>query len=187
MGPSGSLTLKHRSRHQNRHPKCFKLNIMVTDIFLQNVGRRNAFPYVSRSNYSRCFFYSFEDHGSRCFLIHLKTMAQANVFNCGDNLSSMNQIYPQMWFYRVVTLRGQGHPWQSKGFLSDCYHLPISTHVKFHWNLIASFSVIVESHHWLKGGRETKRRRKKERIKEKQFDWRWHFVMQITPWRSDLR
>ena len=47
---------KHRSRHQNFHPKCFSSKVIVKDIFLHNGGQRNAFGYVTRSNCPRYFF-----------------------------------------------------------------------------------------------------------------------------------
>ena len=47
---------KHRSRHQNRHPKCLSSKVMAKDISLHNGGQRNAFVYVTHSNRSRHFF-----------------------------------------------------------------------------------------------------------------------------------
>ena len=47
---------KHRSRHQNLHPKYFSSKVIVTDIFLHNGGQHNAFVYVTRSNCQRYFF-----------------------------------------------------------------------------------------------------------------------------------
>ena len=47
---------KHRSRHQNLHPKCFSSKVIVKDIFLHNGGQRNTFTYVTRSNRPSCFF-----------------------------------------------------------------------------------------------------------------------------------
>ena len=62
MPPSDSLTLKHRSRHQKRHLKCFSSKAMVKAVFLHNGGQCNVFTYVSRSNHSnhsKCFFFKF--------------------------------------------------------------------------------------------------------------------------------
>ena len=46
---------KHRPRHQNRHPKCFSLKVMVKDIFLYNGGQCNTFVCIARSNRSKYF------------------------------------------------------------------------------------------------------------------------------------
>ena len=91
---------KHISRCQNRHPKCLSWKVMVKDVFLLNGGKCNTFAYVTRSN------------RSRCFLIYWKAPIQAT--KCSNLVTicpAGTEIWPKMWFYIIVTLKGQGHPW----------------------------------------------------------------------------
>ena len=54
MVPSDSLSLKHRSRHQNRHPKFFTSKDMVKDIFSQNGGQHKVNICVRQSGFYCC-------------------------------------------------------------------------------------------------------------------------------------
>ena len=63
MAPKDSLTYKHRSGHQNHHPKWFSSKVMVKDIFLHNGGQRNAFAYTAcpmESNITFCIHLMFK-------------------------------------------------------------------------------------------------------------------------------
>ena len=89
-------------------------------------GRRNTFTYVSCSN-------------AQDILIYSKALIQAILWwNLATIFPAGIEIWPKMWFYRVVTLKGQGLLWMSKRFLSALCHLPISTCE------VTSFSVTVE-------------------------------------------
>ena len=70
---------KHRSGHQNRHPKWLSLKVIVKDVFLHDGGQRNTFAYISRSNHSR-----------RCFIIYKSPEPSYPVLKFGDNFFYSN-------------------------------------------------------------------------------------------------
>ena len=92
---------KHISRCQNHHPKCLTLKVMVKDIFLYNGGQRNTFAYVSRSNWLKIFFYLLKGHRPKLFCVKLWQQF----------VQQKPEIWSKVWFYIIVTLKGQSQPW----------------------------------------------------------------------------
>ena len=117
---------KHISRCQNHHPKCLTLKVMVKDVFLYNGGQRNAFAYVSRSDRSRCFWFIERPDPSY------------PVLKFGNNLSSRNRDMAQSVILYSCDLERSRPTVRSIKFCTAMRTLPISIHVKFRWNLIAS-------------------------------------------------
>ena len=99
------------------------------------------------------------------------------VLKFGNNLSSRNRDMAQSAILYNCDLERSKSTMRSIKFCTANRTLPLSIHVKFCWNLIASCLDMVN-----KSWPGEKRRKDKK----KQFDRRWHFVMQITPWRRDL-
>ena len=156
---------RHISRCQNHHPKCITLKVMVKDLFLYNGGQRNAFAYVSRSNRSRCFFNLLKG-----------TDSSYPVLKFGNNLSCRNRVMAQSVILYSCDLEKSRSIMKLIKFCSAMRILPMSVHVKFRWNLIASCLDTVNKSLTEKWPGEEERKNTK-----KQFDGRWHFVTQITP------
>ena len=109
---------KHRSWHQNHHPKCLSSKVLGKDGFLHNGGQRNAFAYISLSNHSRWF------------LIYWKALTQGMLIwwqfvqqelRYGQKCDST-----ESWPSKVKVIHED-----QKALRSARCHLPISKHVKF--------------------------------------------------------
>ena len=122
---------KHISRCQNHHPKCLTSKVMVKVVFLYNGGQRNAFAYVSRSNHSRFFF----------FFNFLKGPDPSYpVLKSGNNLSCRNRDMAQSVILYSCDLERSWSSVRSIIFTTAIRTLPMSIHVKFHWDPTGSFS-----------------------------------------------
>ena len=122
---------KHRSRHQNNHPKCFGSKAMVKDVFLHNGGN------VTRSCTSH--FQTAQE----VFWFVERPRPSYPVLKFGDNLSSRNRDMAQNVILHSCDLERSRSSMRSTIFCTAICTLPMSIHVKFCQNLIDSCSVMV--------------------------------------------
>ena len=146
---------------------------MVKDFFLHNGGQCNV-----RVHHTFILF--------KIYFCLLKSPDPSySVLKFGDKVYSRNRDMAQNVILQGCDLERSMSSVKVNKFSMRPRHPPISTHVKFHWNLIIRFLVTVFqslTERW-PGERG---RRKTERIWQKHFNTGWHFVMQITSWISDL-
>ena len=146
---------------------------MVTDVFLHNGGQCNV-----RVHHMFILF--------KIYFCLLKSPDPSySVLKFGDKLYSRNRDMAQNVILQGCDLERSMSSVKVNKFSIRPRHPPISTHVKFHWNLIIRFLVTVFqslTERW-PGRRKMK---KKDRIWQKHFNTGWHFVMQITSWISNL-
>ena len=97
---------KHRSRHQNCHPKCFSSKVMVKNIFLDNGGQRNTFVYVIRSYCSR-YFLMFWKGPTQCYLV----LKFSNIlpFNNWDMAEMWFRKFPWTFIWHKLGLNTLSH------------------------------------------------------------------------------
>ena len=134
--------------------------VMVKDIFLQNGGQHNAFAYVSHSNCSKCF--RLFEGSARSY----------TVLKFGNNLSSRNQGMTQNVFYRVVTLKGQCHPWRSNIRPPPCVHYTREVSQKSYCQFFHYSRAIID---W-KVGRKRKKEYWRNNLTDVDTSW-CHFAM----------
>ena len=102
---------KHRSRHQNLHPKCFSSKIIVKDIFLHNGGQRNAFAYVTRSNRPRCFFHLLKGLNPGYLVLKFGNILLINNWDMAQNVISQRSWHHQIpWLWKHISRCQNHHP-----------------------------------------------------------------------------
>ena len=109
---------KHRSRHQNLHPKCFSSKVIIKDIFLHNGGQRNAFAYVKRSNRPRCVFHLLKGLNPGYLVLKFGNILLVNSWDMAQNVISQRS---SPWKVKVIGQNKWHHqiPWPSK-HISRC-------------------------------------------------------------------
>ena len=109
---------KHRSRHQNLHPKCFSSKVIVKDIFLHNGGQRNAFVYVTRSNRPRYFFHLLKGLNPSYLVLKFGNILPINNWDVAQNVISQRSW---LWKVKVIGQNKWHHqiPWPWK-HISRC-------------------------------------------------------------------
>ena len=119
---------------------------MVKDVLLLNGGQRNTFAYVTRSNLSKCFDLLKGSYPS------------CPVLKFGVNLSSRNRDMAQNVILYSCDLARSTSSVRSIIFRVAIHTLPMSIHVKFHWDPTGSFSGKL-GHNLPKSGQEKEERR----------------------------
>ena len=103
------------------------------------------------------------------FLIYSKALTQATLcYNWVTILPAATEIWPKNVILHYCDLERSRSSVKIKICLSALHHLPIGTHVKFHRNLVASFSITVEqllTKMW-PGERRKKKRKNKEQTRK---------------------